>query len=222
MKTKDEVFSWFQEFKSLVENQTSRKIKVLRSDNGGEYTSSAFKEFCVDSGVKRDLTVSYNPQQNGVSERKNRLIVGAAKAMLHDQDFPMFLWTEACNTAVYLQNRSLRKVLGRMTLEEAFMRKRPEVSHIRIFGCLVYCHVLAKRRTKLEPTAKKGLVGYSETSKAYKVYIPSLRRTVVRMNVIFEEDMHATVWTRRAHQVVVSTWVQGLFPGSAGSINQLF
>jgi transposase InsO family protein len=49
MKTKDEVFSWFQEFKALVENQTGRKIKVLRSDNGGEYTSSAFKEFCVDS-----------------------------------------------------------------------------------------------------------------------------------------------------------------------------
>jgi len=91
MKTKDEVFSWFQEFKSLVENQTGRKIKVLRSDNGGEYTSSAFKEFCVDSGVKRELTVSYNPQQNGVSERKNRSIVGAERDMLHDQGLPLFL-----------------------------------------------------------------------------------------------------------------------------------
>jgi hypothetical protein len=60
MKTKDEVFSRFQEFKDLVENQTGRKIKVLRSDNGGEYTSSAFKEFCVDSGIKRELTVPYN------------------------------------------------------------------------------------------------------------------------------------------------------------------
>jgi transposase InsO family protein len=188
MKTKDDVFSRFQEFKALVENQTGRKIKVLRSDNGGVYTSSAFKEFCVYSGIKRELTGSYNPQQNGVSER-NRSIVGAAKAMLHDQDFPVFLWVEACNTAVYLQNRSSHKVLGRMTLEEAFMRKRPEVSHIRIFGCLVYCHVPTERRTKLEPTTEKGiLVGYNETSKTYKVYIPALRRTVVRRDVIFEED----------------------------------
>jgi hypothetical protein len=152
------------------------------------YTSSSFKEFCVYFGIKRELTGSYNPQQNGVSER-NRLIVGAAKAMLHDQDFPVFLWAEACNTAVYLQNRSSHKVLGRMTHEEAFMRKRPEVSHIHIFGCLVYCHVPTERRTKLEPTTEKGiLVGYNETSKTYKVYIPALRSTVVRRDVIFEED----------------------------------
>jgi hypothetical protein len=71
---------------------------------------------------------------------------------------------------------SLHKVLGRMTLEEAFTRKRPEISHIRIFGCLVYCHVSTERRTKLEPTTEKGiLVGYNETSKAYMVYIPALK-----------------------------------------------
>jgi hypothetical protein len=189
MKTKDEVFSRFQEFKALVENQTGRKIKVLRSDNGGEYTSSVFKKFCIDSRIKRELTVPYNPQQNGVSERKNISIVGATKAMLHDQDLPMFLWVEACNTAVYLQNRSPHKVLGRMTPEEAFTGKRPEIGHLRIFGCLVYCHVPTEKRTKLEPTAEKGiLVGYSETSKAYRVYIPALRKTVVRRDVRFEED----------------------------------
>jgi hypothetical protein len=75
-----------------------------------------------------------------------------------------------------------------MTPEEAFTGKRPEVSHIRIFGCLVYCHVPAER-TKLEPTTEKGiLVGYIETSKAYNVYIPALKRTMVRRDVRFEED----------------------------------
>jgi hypothetical protein len=69
------------------------------------------------------------------------------------------------------------KVLGRMTPEEAFTGKRPEIGDIRIFGCLVYCHVPTERRTKLEPTAEKGiLVGYNETSNAYMVYIPALRR----------------------------------------------
>jgi transposase InsO family protein len=110
IKTKDEVFSRFQEFKALMEKQTGRKIKVLRSDNGGEYTSNDFKSFCTHAGIKREQTIPHNPQQNGVVERKNRAIIGATKAMLHDQDLPMFLWAEACNTTVYTQNRSPHKV----------------------------------------------------------------------------------------------------------------
>jgi transposase InsO family protein len=62
MKTKDEVFSKFQEFKALVENQTGKKIKVLRFDNGGEYTSKDFDAFCREARIKRELTIPYNPQ----------------------------------------------------------------------------------------------------------------------------------------------------------------
>ena len=71
MKTKDEVSSRFQEFRAQVENQTRKKSKVLRSDNGGEYTSNDFKDFCKEARIKRELIVSYNPQQNGVAKRKN-------------------------------------------------------------------------------------------------------------------------------------------------------
>jgi transposase InsO family protein len=67
-----------------VENQIGKKIKVLRSDNWGEYTSNEFNDFCAREGIKRELTVPYNPQQNGVAERKNMAIVGAPRAMLHD------------------------------------------------------------------------------------------------------------------------------------------
>ena len=85
LKTKSEVFKRFQEFRALVETQTSRKIKSLRSDNGGEYTLGEFVDYCAEAGIRRELTVPYNPQQNGVAERKNRSIGGVAKAMLHDQ-----------------------------------------------------------------------------------------------------------------------------------------
>jgi transposase InsO family protein len=156
MKIKDEVFSQFQEFKSLVENQRGRKIKTLRSDNGGEYTSKAFKDFCAGARIKRELTVPYNPQQNGVAKRKNRAIIGATKAMLYDQDLPMFLCVEACNTTVYMQNRSPHRVLGRKTPMEVFTGKKPEVGHFRIFGCIVYCHVSSEKRTKLKATVEKG------------------------------------------------------------------
>jgi hypothetical protein len=68
LKTKDEVFSMFREFKALVENQTRKKIKVLRSNNGGEYTSKEFEGFCKEVEIKREMVVLYNPQHNGVAE----------------------------------------------------------------------------------------------------------------------------------------------------------
>jgi transposase InsO family protein len=91
MKAKGQVFSRFQEFKALMENQTGKKIRVLRTNNGGEYTSKDFMDFCAGEGIRRELTVPYNPQQNGVAEKKNRAIVGAERAMLHDQGLPLFL-----------------------------------------------------------------------------------------------------------------------------------
>jgi hypothetical protein len=189
MKTKGQVINRFQEFKALVENQSGRKIRVLRTNNGGEYTSKEFNDFYAGEGIRRELFVPYNPQQNRVAERKNRAIVGAARAMLHDQGLPLFLWAEACYTTVYLQNRSPHRALGDKTHEEDFSGKKPEVGHFRIFGCLTYSHVPSKKRTKLEPTAEKEIfVGYSETSKAFRIYIPSLRKTVLRRDVSFKED----------------------------------
>lgn len=58
---------------------------MLRLDNSGECTLNAFKEFCANESIVRELTTQYNPQQNRVEERKNMAIIGATKAMLHDQ-----------------------------------------------------------------------------------------------------------------------------------------
>ena len=67
LKAKSEVFEKFKEFKALIENLSDKKIKILRSDNGGEYTSKEFDAFCKYVGIKRELTTPYNPQQNGVA-----------------------------------------------------------------------------------------------------------------------------------------------------------
>jgi transposase InsO family protein len=85
-----------------VENQIGKKILVLRLDNGGEYTSKEFEDYCTTMRIKKVLMVPYNPQQNGVAERKNETMVGAARAMIHDQGLLVFLWTEASSVAVYL------------------------------------------------------------------------------------------------------------------------
>jgi transposase InsO family protein len=98
LKKKDEVFKWFRSFKALVENQTGKKIKILRTDNGTEYESNEFNDYCREAGIKRETTTPYTPEQNGVAERKNRTIIEVVRAMLHDQGLPKFLWGEAANT----------------------------------------------------------------------------------------------------------------------------
>jgi transposase InsO family protein len=86
----------------VVEKLSERKIKKLRSDNGGEYTLNEFRSFCRDVRIKRELTTPYNIQQNGVAERKNRTIMEAIKTMIHDQYLPMHLWVEEIRTTVYV------------------------------------------------------------------------------------------------------------------------
>jgi hypothetical protein len=173
----------------LVENQTGRKIRVLSSDNGGEYTSKEFVDYCATARIKKELTVPYNPRQNGVAEKKNETIVGSTRAMIHDQGLPLFLWVKASRTVVYIQNRSPHTVLGKLTPEEVFTNTKPDVSQFRIWGSICYCHVPSKKRTKLDPTAdKKILVGYNEASKAYGIFVPTRRKIIVCRDVQFEEE----------------------------------
>jgi transposase InsO family protein len=123
LKSKDEVFSKFKEFKALIENLSERKIKILRSDNGGEYTLKEFVSFCRDVGIKRELTTPYNPQQNSVAERKNIMIMEAVKTMIQDQDLPMCLWAEAAMAVVYVQNRLSHSALGFKTIEKCSLER---------------------------------------------------------------------------------------------------
>ena len=81
----------------------------------------------------------------------------AAKTMLHDQDLPMHLSVEVARTTVYVQNCTPHRVLDNKTPEEVFFGKEPEVSHLKIFGCPVYIHIPKEKRTKLDPSGKKGI-----------------------------------------------------------------
>ena len=92
----------------------------------------------------------------------------------------MHLWVEACNTAAYVQNRCPHRVLGMSTLEEAFIGKKLDISHLKIFGSYVYIHVTKDTRKKLELTVEFGIfVGYTETPHNYRVYFPNSRMNVV-------------------------------------------
>jgi transposase InsO family protein len=82
-RKKSEVFDRFKEFKALVENQTEKRIKVLRTDNGGEFCGNEFEELCKKCGIEGKKTTPYTPQQNGVAEIMNRTLMGKARCMLN-------------------------------------------------------------------------------------------------------------------------------------------
>ena len=96
----------------------------------------------------------------------------AMKTMIQEQDLPMNLWDEATRKTVYVQNRLSHSALESKTPEEMYTGKKPELSHLKIFGCPVYVHIPKEKRTKLDLSGKKGIfVGYYEVSKAFGIYI---------------------------------------------------
>jgi len=114
---KSETFAQFWEYKALVENYHDNKIKALRSDNGGEYTSAQFAKFLRDSGISHEKRAPYSPEQNRVSESANRTLVGRAKAISLDGNMSDNLWAEAIHTAVYHNNRSLTRAKNKTPYE---------------------------------------------------------------------------------------------------------
>jgi hypothetical protein len=111
------------------------------------------------------------------------------KAMIHDKHLPMHLWAEETRTVVYVEKISPHRALGKKTSEEMFKGEKPKVNHLWIFGCPMYVHVPKDKRSKLDPSGKKGVFfGYSETSKAYRVYIPGYRQIDINRDITFDED----------------------------------
>ncbi|GJX70600.1 retrovirus-related pol polyprotein from transposon TNT 1-94 [Tanacetum coccineum] len=110
-KHKDEVFLTFKEWKVLIESQTGKKIKKLRTDNGLEFCGESFNALCRKYGIARHHTLVRTPQQNGVAERMNRTIMEKVRCMLSHANLDKDFWVEAATTATYLINRSPHRSL---------------------------------------------------------------------------------------------------------------
>nr|GEV79998.1 zinc finger, CCHC-type [Tanacetum cinerariifolium] len=108
----DKALAKFKIFKAQVEIETAHKVKVLRTDRGGEFNSQAFVKYCQEEGIQRQTTAPYTPQQNGVVKRRNRTVVEMTRSMLKSMNLPNSLWAEAVRHAVYLLNRLPTKAVG--------------------------------------------------------------------------------------------------------------
>lgn len=171
LKSKDQVFEKFLEWKAMVEKSAGRKLKVFRTDNGG--VSKEFEGYLMTEGVCHELTIPKTPEQNGVAERMNRTLVEATRAMLVGANLPHRFWAEGLSTATYLQNRSPTKAVCGKTPYEAWTGEKPRVDGLRVFGCQAFAHVPKDERKKLDSKSRKCvLLGYGTTTKGYRLYDP--------------------------------------------------
>ncbi|GBM89165.1 Retrovirus-related Pol polyprotein from transposon TNT 1-94 [Araneus ventricosus] len=171
LSKKDEVLSKLKEYIAMTRNKFGRTLKVLRSDNGGEYIGKEIEDFLKEQGIVHQLTVPYSPQQNGVSERKNRTLIEMTRCLLSEANLPQRFWAEAAMTATYLQNRLPTKPKGK-TPYELWTNHKPNLSHIRVFGCKAYAYIQKQKRGKLDSKAVEGIfLGYDYRSKGYRIYL---------------------------------------------------
>jgi len=187
--SKDEAAAAIKKFKARAELESGRKLRALRTDRGGEFTSIEFGEFMAEHGIHRQLTAPYTPQQNGVVEHRNQTVVATARSMMKAKGVPRRFWGEAVHTAVYLLNRSPTKALNGVTPYEAWHGEQPSVHHLRTFGCIGHVKDVRPHLKKLaDRSTPMVLLGYEQGSKAYRLYDPAGDRVHVSRDVVFDEN----------------------------------
>jgi len=162
------------------------KIKTFQLDNGRKFVSKKFDNFLHECGIQRQTSAPYTPQQNGVAERANRTIMECAKNMIHAQGLDLEFWAEAVNTVIYIKNRCPTKPLKSKTPQEAWTDRKPNVSHLRIFGCKAFAHIPDEKRSKLESKSMPCVfLGYCERTKAYRLMCVETKRIIKSRVVVF-------------------------------------
>ncbi|GKE88382.1 putative ribonuclease H-like domain-containing protein, partial [Tanacetum coccineum] len=152
-------------------------------------TDDFMNEFCAKKGIKREFSVARTPQQNGVAERKNRTLIEAARTMLADSLLPIPFWAEAVNTACYVLNRVLVTKPQNKTPYELLIGKPPSISFMRPFGCPLTILNTLDPLGKFDGKSDEGyLLGYSTSSKAFRVYNKRTKRVEENMHIDFLED----------------------------------
>ncbi|GJR90793.1 putative ribonuclease H-like domain-containing protein [Tanacetum coccineum] len=186
--TKDETSGILKTFITEIENQLDYKVKVIRSDNGTELKNSVINQFCEIKGIKREFSVARTPQQNGVTERRNRTLIKAARTMLVDSKLPTTFWAEVVNTACYVLNMVLVIKPHNKTPYELIRGRTPLIDFMKPFGCPVTILNTRDHLGKFDGKTDEGFfVRYYVVSKAMRVFNKRTRIVEEALNIRFLE-----------------------------------
>jgi hypothetical protein len=174
----------------LVENETGKNLKCLRSDNGGEYYSKDFDDYCSYHGIRREKTVPRTPQENGVSERMNRTIMDRARSMRLHASLPLQFWVYATDTIFYLINKGPSSSLDGIIPKEEWIEKKVNYSFLKTFSCEAFVHIDKQNRTNLESKSKKcTFIGYGVNYFGYHSWDYENKKIIRSRDVIFNENV---------------------------------
>ncbi|PKU60575.1 Retrovirus-related Pol polyprotein from transposon TNT 1-94 [Dendrobium catenatum] len=189
LSNKSFVYNVFKQFITFIENQTNRRIKALRTDNGTEFVNHQMNELLRSNGIRHQLSYPYTPEQNGVVERKNRHILETTRSLLHRASIPHSFWPEASSTAVYLINRMPSPNTQNKSPLQLMFNISPEYKHLRTFGCECFPLLTKHEHNKLQPKSCPFVfMGYSDVHKGYKCINKDSQSIVISHNVTFLED----------------------------------
>jgi len=189
MQHKSEVNTIITYFFKLVEKQFHTQIQKIQFDNGREFFNSQTREFLKNLGVLQQSSCIYPPQQNGVVERKHRHLLNVAHALHFQSNLPLNFWGDFVLTVAYLINRLPTNVLKCHTPHEILFNKKPKLSHLRVFGCLVYDHNTHITH-KFDERASPGVfLGYPHGKKGYKIFDLSSKKIYVTRDANFHETI---------------------------------
>jgi len=184
LKAKSEVQSNIQNFIALIERQFDSKIKLIRFDNGPEFS---LKDFYASKGIIHQTSCPYTPQQNARVERKHQHILNVARALLFQSEIPNKFWSYAIKHVVFLINRVPSPVIQNKTPFELLLNNKPDFSSFKVFGSLCYASTNIPRQ-KLDPRSRRGVfLGFQNGTKGYIILDLDSREIFLSRNVIFHE-----------------------------------
>ena len=150
MARKSESLVMFMQFQAIAVGESGEEIGTLRTDGGGEYKSAEFESYLTKNKINHEEAIPHTPEQNGVAERFNRTLMEKVRPMLTQAGLLKIYWAEAVNTANYLKNRTPSQALLSKTSFEMWYDRKPDLSHLRTFGCNAYAHIPDTQRKKLD------------------------------------------------------------------------
>jgi hypothetical protein len=188
----------FKLFKAEVENQHDIKIKVIRSDHGGEYYGRhtpygqvfrSFTRFLQENGIVTQYSMSDDPQQNGVAERRNHTLMDMVRSMLSYSTLLISLWMDALKTTVHILNRVPSKSVLKIPYK-LWTDRKPTLNYLHVWGCSAEAKLFNPSIEKLDhKTVSYHFIGYPDKSKGFCFYCPNRYTKIVEMrHVIFLVD----------------------------------
>ncbi|CAI7882759.1 unnamed protein product [Closterium sp. NIES-54] len=194
---KSDALAAFQKWLPMAERQCKTTVQALRTDRGGEFLGHDFTLFLDGKGIIHDLTCLYTLEQNGMAEREMHSIVEAVRTMLLHMGVQHHWWHLALAQAVWVRNRVEHASLpSGVTPYELAFRRKPDVSMVRVWGCMLqYMVPQSQRGGKLAPKARWGLhLGVSAASKGWTVLDLESNRLITTVEAVFYETMSLAGW----------------------------